>query len=497
MIIFQKNNRKTGIKCRQVISKQMNYSTKILPARLPAWFRCGVILLFLTLVIKPMAYASFTVGEEKKTGEKIQSTIRQEFNLLDDPDIDQYISRLGREILDVAGPQYFDYRFFVISDKDFNAFAAPSGLIFINSGLIEAMDNEDELVGVMAHEIGHVVRRHLADRIDKGGKVSMGTAALLLAGIALGGGDLSEAVIAGALATGASMNLKFSRENEEEADRQAYRWMLQLDRDPESLVSMLAKMRRIAILKVGNPPPYLLTHPAPDQRQGYVQDLLQSSPPPQELVSHRDDFHFNRIRYRTLISTRDTTSLLPRLLKKAETDTEEGWLARLGLALLYQQDGNFAKSRQYFTELIAHYPSQPVLKADLGVTCFREGKTAEAIKLLEEAHTADSGDAYTMFHLARVLDETGQNDQALELYQSMLAITPTFARLHFYLGRVLAENGQVGQSHYYNGMFSWLEGNISTARFHLQKALENLPAKDPLREKSRNLLEKMKQLEKI
>jgi hypothetical protein len=55
----------------------------------------------------------------------------------------------------------------------------------------------------------------------------------------------------------------------------------------------------------------------------------------------------------------------------------------------------------------------------------------------------------------------------------------------------------VGQSHYYNGMFSWLEGNISTARFHLQKALENLPAKDPLREKSRNLLEKMKQLEKI
>jgi hypothetical protein len=79
----------------------------------------------------------------------------------------------------------------------------------------------------------------------------------------------------------------------------------------------------------------------------------------------------------------------------------------------------------------------------------------------------------------------------------MLAITPTFARLHFYLGRVLAENGQVGQSHYYNGMFSWLEGNISTARFHLQKALENLPAKDPLREKSRNLLEKMKQLEKI
>jgi len=475
----------------------MTYSINRLPSSHPAVFRSGLILLMLTLVFRPVAYASFTVGEEKKTGEKIQSTIRQEFNLLDDPDIDQYISRLGREILEVAGPQYFDYRFFVINDKDFNAFAAPSGLIFINSGLIEAMDNEDELVGVMAHEIGHVVRRHIADSIDKGGKISIGTAALLLAGIALGGGDLSQAVITGAVATGTSMNLKFSRENEEEADRQAYRWMLQLDRDPKALLSMLAKIRRISILKVGNPPSYLLTHPAPEQRQGYVQDLLLSSPPPAGLVSHRDDFHFNRIRYRILVDTRDTTTLLPRLLKKAENDNEEGWLARLGLALLYQRDGNFAKSRQYFSELIAHYPRQPILKTDLGVTCFREGKTAEAIKLLDEAHTADPRDAYSIFNLARALDETGQNVPALDLYQSMLSITPTFARLHFYLGRALAENGQVGQSDYYNGMFSWLEGNIPTARFHLQKALENLPAQDPLREKSRNLLEKMKQLEKM
>lgn len=464
-------------------------------------FRATVVLLagllFLILGLRAMAFAAFTVGEEKKVGEKIQSTIRQEFPLLDDPDIDQYISLLGREILEVAGPQYFDYRFFVISDKDFNAFAAPSGLVFINSGLIEAMENEDELVGVMAHEIGHVVRRHIADRIDKGSKVSMGTAALVLAGIALGGGEVSEAVITGAIATGASMNLKFSRENEEEADRQAYSWMLQLGRDPEALVSMLGKMRRIAILKVGNPPPYLLTHPAPEQRLGYVQDLLQSSPPPPDSVRRSEDFRFNRIRYRTLLATRETTSLLPRLLKKAETDNEEGWLARIGLALLYQQEGNFTKARQLFADLIEHFPGQTILKADLGVTCFREGKTAEAIKLLTEAHATDHRDAYIIFHLARALEETGQTTPAIDLYQSMLSITPTFSRLHFHLGRALAESGQVGQSHYYNGMFSWLEGNVPTARFHLQKALENLPAQDPLREKCRNLLGKIKQLEKM
>jgi predicted Zn-dependent protease len=465
--------------------------------RRSAALRITLLLQIVTLGFRSPA-AAFSVGEEKKVGEKLQATIRQEFTLLDDPDIDQYIGSLGREILDAAGPQYFDYRFFVISDKDFNAFAAPSGLVFIHSGLIEAMENEDELVGVMAHEIGHVARRHIADRIDKGSKVSMGTAALVLAGIALGGGELSEAVITGAIATGASMNLKFSRENEEEADRQAYSWMIQIGRDPEALVSMLGKMRRIAILKVGSPPPYLLTHPAPEQRLSYVQDLIHSSPPAANAASRRDDFSFNRIRYRTLASTRDTSTLLPRLLKKAENDNEEGWQARLGLALIYQHEGNLTKSRQYLADLIGHYPGYPILKADLGVTCFREGKTAEALELLNEAHGSDRQNAYIIFHLAQVLEQTGQTETAIELYRSMLTMTPTFARLHFHLGRALAEKGQLGQSHYHNGMFSWLEGNIPTARFHLQKAMESLTSEDdPLREKCRTLLEKIKQLEKM
>jgi predicted Zn-dependent protease len=465
----------------------------------PSRFASRTISLLLSglLVFSPAIPAqAFSLGDEIKAGEQIQATVHQEFTILDDPDIDQYISRLGREILSVAGPQYFDYRFYVVKDRDFNAFAAPSGLVFVNSGLVETMDNENELVGVMAHEIGHVVRRHIADRVDKGSKIGIGTAALILAGIALGGGELSEAVITGAMATGTAMNLKFSRENEEEADRQAFSWMVQLGRDPHDILTMLNKMRRISILKTGKIPPYLLTHPAPEQRIDYIQDLLQSSGTG-ESAKTPDNFRFARIKYRIMVSTRDTTALLPILLKKAKSTDEEGKMARYGLALIYQQDGNFAKSRQYFQELLAGYPDQPILKTDLGLGYIREGKPAEALKLFSAAHLADPADAYTIFHLARTLEDSGQTSQAIELYQTMLNLTPTYARLNFYLGRALAATGHADQGYYYNGVSNWLEGNLTAASYHLQKAIDTLPAKDSLSEKSRDLLVKIKQLEKM
>lgn len=456
------------------------------------------VLLALLLLFAPLsqANAAFTVGDEQQAGEKIQSIIHQEFLLMDDPDIDQYISHLGQEILAVAGPQYFDYRFFVVNDREFNAFAAPSGLVFINSGLIETMDNENELVGVMAHEIGHVVRRHIADSIDKGTKIGIGTAAMILAGIALGGGNLSEAVITGAMATSTAMNLKFSRQNEEEADRQSFTWMRQMGRDPNALLTMMGKMRRISILKTGKIPTYLLTHPAPEQRMDYVQDLLISEGTAKP-VSAADNFRFTRIKYRILVKTRDTTTMLPLLLKKSESADEDGALAKYGLALIYQQEGELAKSRQYLQELIATHPAEPILKTDLGLGYVQEGNQAEALKLFRAAHASIPDDAYTLFNLARTLDETGQTEEAIGLYQKMLNQTPSFARLNFYLGQALAKTGHTEQGQYYNGVSSWLEGNLTTATYHLQKALDTLPTADPLHEKSRDLLDKIKKLEKI
>ncbi|MDF1578327.1 MAG: M48 family metalloprotease [Desulfobulbales bacterium] len=447
----------------------------------------------------PLRAGSFSIDTEKEIGEKMYSAIRKEFALVNDPDVAQYINTLGRQVLTVAGAQYFDYRFFVIANKNFNAFAAPSGLIFFHSGLIAAMDNEEELLGVMAHEIAHVSNRHLADRIDKAGKVNIGTIALILAGIALGSsgeGELSEAVVTGAMATGASMNLKFSRENEEEADRLAFSWILKMKRNPESMLSMLGKMRRISILKMGNIPPYLLTHPNPTQRLSYVQDLLNIYQG--RLPEHAgSDFEFQRIRYRIMAATNDNRLLIPRLTKKIKDGEDPDYLLRLGLAQIYLSEGNYEQGRKYLLEVMGKYPDRAILKTDLGYTYLGEGLYEEALSLFRKALQDDPNDAFTIFNLARALDQSGHTEKAIKYYEELLDMAPTYAKTHYYLGQAHPKQGRIDMGHYHTGLYNWFEGNITNAKYHLAKAIEKLPADSIYAKKSKEMLDKIDRLEKL
>ena len=170
-----------------------------------------VLIAALCTVAPVRPTSAFTIGEEREVGEKLLYTIRSNFQLIDDPDVSQYINNLGQEVLKVAGIQYFDYRFFVINDNEFNAFAAPSGLIFFYSGLISTMNSENELLSVMAHEIGHISKRHLASRMAKGKIVGIASLGMALAALALGTGSAAPTLMMGSLAAGQSAALHFSR----------------------------------------------------------------------------------------------------------------------------------------------------------------------------------------------------------------------------------------------------------------------------------------------
>lgn len=213
-----------------------------------------VVICFFSLHITISSAVAFTIGDEREVGEQLLYSVRSSFELIDDPDITQYLTDLGKSVLDVAGIQYFNYHFFVINSKEFNAFAAPSGLLFFFSGLISTMDSENEFVSVIAHEIGHAVKRHLASRMEKGKYSTIGSLGLALAAIAFGGA-LAPVLFTGALAAGQSVNLHFSRKHEEEADLLAYGWMKELHRSPEGQVKMLQSMRRIARYRSEKLPP--------------------------------------------------------------------------------------------------------------------------------------------------------------------------------------------------------------------------------------------------
>lgn len=461
----------------------------------------AIISFLIILSLMPLPHGrgvacAFSVGEEKEVGEKLLSMVRKSFEVIDDPDISQYVNDLGQHILTVAGTQYFDYHFFVINNNDFNAFAAPSGLIFIHSGLIEAMDTEGELISVMAHECAHVTSRHISDRLKKSMKSSLGMAALLIAGIAMGGGAASQALITGSMAANASMNLKFSREDEEESDRLSYKWMQALDTDPANMESMLQKMYRVSVYRSANIPPYLLTHPEPKQRLGYVEDLMANSPPARP-YRQTDNFSFLRIKQRILVLTRDAAALRTQFTRKASQENDQKKImAQYGLALIELARADYAKAEELMKAVIQAYPEQTILKTDMANILTKSGRQKEALVLLNAAHGADPNCAYTTYTLAQNLEQTGERQAALRLYKDLLPVIPDHAMLHHTIGNLETRMGQKGVGHYYLGRYFWLEGDEKNATYHLEATLRD-PAVDQFTlAKAKTLLDDIERIEK-
>lgn len=419
------------------------------------------------------------------------SVIRKEFKLVDDLDIVQYISGIGKEVLIAAGPQYFNFHFYVIDNKEFNAFAAPSGLIFVHTGLISTMNTEGELVSVIAHEIGHVKSRHIAERIEKGKKISAVTLAMVLAGILAGSGELSQALVTGGMATGQHLSLEFSRENEEEADRIGFTLMQDLDRDPQDMVSMLNNMYQISKIRMGNVPQYLLTHPMPRHRMGYVQDLIYVHPRDQYLAF--DQFNFRRVKLRTDALTGDTaklTSQYKRTLNNAE-DEESVMYAKYGLALLYFTNGEYQRAIDGLIEVEAFFKDRPNLMVDLGRAHLKLGNLNKAHKYFEMARAKDQGNLYATYYLAMALQQKREIDRAEKLYSQVQGQVPDYPPVYLQLAKLSGDRGNAGMSHYYLGLYYYYDVNYSTSEFHFQKAMQFLKS-DEKKAEIKETLEKMK-----
>jgi len=460
-----------------------------------AWLAIICICLFSTAIPS----ASFTIGEERELGEKLLFSVRSSFDLIDDPDIIQYINRVGQSVLDVAGVQYFDYHFFVINDRQFNAFAAPSGLIFFYSGLIATMKSEDELVSVIAHEIGHIVKRHLASRMETGKYSSIASLGLAIAALAFGGAA-APALLTGALATGQSINLHFSRLHEEEADLLAYGWMKNLDRDPGGQVKMLKSMRRIARYRSDRLPQYLLTHPNPEARLQYIESLIDADyGDNSETSSVADDFDFLRFKYRILSQVKDTSLFkiaLDRILAKGKSSELEKIMAYYGLSQVSRSGNDYELGLKHLQKVIDYFPDKNILLVDKGVIEFEGGRYKEAKNSLEDALHRDSSDMYGTFTLAKLLYRMGRLTEAESYLQTVTYHLPEYSQIYFELGQIASDKKQTGFSSYYLGKYYLYEGKLKSAEVGFKQALRDSGTPVSIQAESKKLLEKIKKLRK-
>jgi beta-barrel assembly-enhancing protease len=234
--------------------------------------------------IKP-GYNSFSPEQDVELGREAAAEAERQLNIVTDPQLNDYISRLGQRLASYAPGAKFPYTFKVVNSKDLNAFALPGGPVYIHTGIISAAANEAQLAGVIAHEISHVALRHSTNQVSK--------AMLAQAPLAILGGVFSGGGIGGQLAQlGIGLGLqstflKFSRSAEKQADEQGAQILYDAGYDPKAMADFFTTLERTSG-RGGSE--FFASHPNPGNRQRDVAQLIPSLGPPRQFMSDSQDF---------------------------------------------------------------------------------------------------------------------------------------------------------------------------------------------------------------
>lgn len=215
----------------------------------------------------------FTVDQDIQFGQQLDSSILADptnypiLNENDYPEAYQHLRRIRDEILQSGQLRYasrFDWEVKIIDQNILNAFAAPGGYLYYYTGLIHFLDNEAQFAGVMAHEIAHADRRHSTEMITKQYSFSV------LLGILLGDNPSMLAQILADLTVNLGA-LKYSRNNEYEADEYAVKYLNDTDYHPLGVAGFFEKLDGAS-----SPPEFLSTHPSPENRIEKIYETWQS-----------------------------------------------------------------------------------------------------------------------------------------------------------------------------------------------------------------------------
>ncbi len=246
---------------------------------------------------------------EKRLGKAIMREVRQYGESVSDPEVEAYIQSIGYKLVANSDNNQIPFTFFVNDNTQINAFAAPGGVVGINSGVIINADDESELASVIAHEISHVTQRHMARTMETADKLSMPFMAAALGAIALGIANPQAGSAALAALTGASTQyqINFTRSNEEEADRVGMQLLVRSGFDPYGMPRFFEKLQQMSRYNRGNPPEFLLTHPLTTAR--IADSLSRAEQLPKQEYKSSESFRLVRAKIKATSFTRNNEAI--------------------------------------------------------------------------------------------------------------------------------------------------------------------------------------------
>ncbi|MGO9513494.1 MAG: M48 family metalloprotease [Steroidobacteraceae bacterium] len=428
------------------------------------------------------ATAAVSLAEEYQVGQMWARQMRAQGLILEDPEVSDYIQEIGHSLSSHAEEGEHQFNYFVVREPVINAFAMPGGFIGINSGLILATRNENELAGVMAHETAHVTERHLVrGMIDQTHAGLVSTAALLAAillGATAGRGDPSamEGAILATQGAAIQHQINYTRSQEYDADRIGIGTMADAGYDPLGMASFFEQLGR------NSPSPdrmqsieFLMDHPLSAERVAEARNRAAQI----GRIYHADSLSYKlmRERLRSLVGKPQAAQeYYASLIKNgAGLSIEE----RYGKAVADINARNPAAGIPELQALLEEFPKVTQFYGALGQAYLANGQIKESQAVLDKAEFLFPRNEPITIRLAETLMRAGDNKRAQAILDDLfnqVEPTPNQAKL---IAKAASAAGNVADSYYYMADFYLMNGDLVMASNQLQVAL-GLPNLNPV-----------------
>ncbi|MFZ6048629.1 M48 family metalloprotease [Pseudomonas sp. CR3202] len=321
--------------------------------------------------------------QEHQLGRAWLSLLRGQVPQLSDPQLKDYVESSVYRLAETSQLQDRRLEFVLLNSPQLNAFAAPGGIIGVNGGLFLYAPTEAEYASVLAHELAHLSQRHFARGVEAQQRMQIPVMAAMLAGIvaaAAGAGDAGMAAIMGTQAAAIQEQRRFSRQNEQEADRIGLLNLEKAGYDPRAMPRMFERLMR-QYRYDAKPPEFLLTHPVTENRIADTRNRAEQLPP----GGVENSLRYQLMRARVQLMFEETPGIATKRFRAQLEEDPKLDAARYGLAIALIKGGQLNQARENLEPLLAKAPNEIVYnlaQVDLDITANRLADAQQRVERL-------------------------------------------------------------------------------------------------------------------
>lgn len=397
-----------------------------------------------------------------------------------DAEVEGIIRHYATPLFEAAALDPASIRIFLINDDSLNAFVAGGMNLFINTGLLMRAENANQIIGVIAHETGHIAGGHLARTQEALANASTEAIIAFVLGMAAavaGQGDAGSAIITGGTAMAQTNVLKYSRTQESAADHAGVSYLDSTGQSARGMLDFFKILEGQELLLAGRQDPYLRTHPLTADRIDFVRHHVESStysgaPEPPGFVEG-----FTRMRAKLVGFLRPLNRVL-----QDYPEGDDSLASRYARSIAYYRAGQIDKGLQLLDRLIAEQPQDPFFQELKGQILMENGRGREAIPYYQEAVKLAPHEPLLRLGLAQVLIDTEDprlNREALLHLEEVSRIEPRNGNAWRLLSVAYGRDGQIPMTALSLAEAAMLRGDEEEARQQADRALQQLPHGSP------------------